>query len=288
MTAIDPATAEFKRRVEAEWAIDETAAAWQKHYPRMKEQLAEVTGALIDAARPTPGEKVLDLASGTGEPAIPLAKAVAPAGAVTAADLSAPMLAALCENAAAAGVTNIRTQVCDATELPFPDSTYDLVTSRFGVMFFSDVACALAEVRRVLRPHGRITVLAWGPPAPSTYFGASVMPYMRRLPEPAAPDGPGPMRFAEPGKLARLVEAAGFTGVREERPVLPAPYHGTPEELLTSLMEIATPLRNAVAGLSEADRRAADEDALANLRASYAGEYVRVTAAVVIITASAV
>ena len=284
MEVIDSKVAEFRQRVEKEWKGDETAAAWQKYYPQMKEQLAPVTQALVDAAAPRPGMSILDLASGTGEPSLSLARKVAPTGMVTATDLSPGMLNALKSNAAAEGVTNIETKVCDAEKLPFPDASFDLVTSRFGVMFFADVPAALAEIRRVLKPGGSVAFLVWGAPEPGTYFGAAAMPYMRRLAVKPDPDGPGPMRFAEPGKLARVVGTAGFRDVQERPLSLPAPYRGLPEELLTSMMEIAAPFRNAAASLSEDDRRAAREEAHRNLRSLYNGAVTNVTAPIVIVT----
>jgi SAM-dependent methyltransferase len=251
----------------------------------MKEQFAPVTQALVDAAAPRPGMSILDLASGTGEPSLSLARRVAPAGMVTATDLSPGMLDALRSNAAAEGVTNIEAKVCDAEKLPFPDASFDLVTSRFGVMFFADAPAALAEIRRVLQPGGSVAFLVWGAPGPGTYFGAAAMPYMRRLAVTPDPDGPGPMRFAEPGKLARLVQAAGFRDVQERTLSLPAPYRGSPEELLTSMMEIAAPFRNAAASLSEDDRRAAQEEALRNLRSLHSGSVIDLTAPVLVVTA---
>jgi len=138
MAVVDPKVAEFRQRVEKEWRADATAAAWQKYYPQMKEQLAPDTQALVDAAAPRQGMSILDLASDTGEPSLSLARTVAPTGMVTATDLSPGMLNALKSNAAAEGVTNIETKVCDAEQLPFADASFDLVTSRFGVMFFAD------------------------------------------------------------------------------------------------------------------------------------------------------
>ena len=154
--------AEFKQRVEKEWVGDDTAAAWQKYYPPMREQLARVTEALVEAASPQPGMRVLDLASGVGEPSLSLARRVGPAGIVTATDLSPGMLAALGANAWAEGITNINRRVCDAQQLPFPDSSFDLVTSRFGVMFFADLGRALSEIRRVLKPGGAMAFMVWG------------------------------------------------------------------------------------------------------------------------------
>ena len=285
MDKADFKVAEFKQRVEKEWAGDDTAVAWQKYYPQMKAQLAQVTDAFVEAAAPRPGMSVLDLASGTGQPALNLAQRVAPTGKVTATDLNGGMLAALSANAVAEGVTNIGTKVCDAQDLPFPDASFDLVTSRFGVMFFADVPRVLGEVRRVLKPGGSIAFLVWGAPAPGTYFGAAAVPYMRRLAVKPDPDGPSPMRFADPGKLVRLVEAAGYSEVREKSLNLPAPFRGSPEELLASMMEMAAPFRNAAATLSEEDRSAAQRDVYDNLRPLYDGTFTKVTAPVLIVTA---
>jgi ubiquinone/menaquinone biosynthesis C-methylase UbiE len=280
-------TTEFKARVQKEWATDEAVAAWKKHYAAMKEQFAEVTAALVDAAAPRPGMSVLDLASGTGEPALSLARRVAPTGKVTATDLNPGMLAALSANAAAEGVTNIETEPCDAHDLPFADAEFDRVTSRFGVMFFAETGRALAEVKRVLKPGGRIAFMVWGAPGPGSYFGAAALPYMRRLAVKPDPDGPGPMRFAEPGKLVRLIEGAGFRDVREQSAKFVTAYRGSPRDLLTSMMEIAAPFRNAAATLSEEDRRAAEGEAHDNLRALYDGFFTRVTAPVLIVTGTA-
>ena len=274
----------FKQQVAQDWAGDDTAAAWQKHFPQMREQMAAVTNALVEAAQPQPGMRILDLASGNGEPALSLARRVAPNGHVTATDLNEGMLSALRANAAADQVANIETKVCDAHELPFADGTFDLVTSRFGVMFFADTPGALREIKRVLKSGGRAAFLVWGPPGPGTYFGAAALPFMRRLAVKPDPDGPGPMRFAEPRKLATLLEEVGFANVEERSANLPAAYRGSPQELLTSMMEIAAPFRNAAATLSDAERTAAQQEALNNLGAAYDGALTKVTAPVIIVS----
>src|SRR6266571_3463527 len=103
------------------------------------------------------------LASGTGEPAISLASRVGAQGHVTALDLSPGLLEIAAQRARARGLTNFTTQPADAHSLPFPDNSFDLATSRFGVMFFGDPRLALQELRRVLRPGARACFLAWGP-----------------------------------------------------------------------------------------------------------------------------
>ena len=285
MAGPDVNITDFRQRVQQEWGGDETAAAWQKYYPQMKEQFAELTTALVNAAAPRPGFSVLDLASGTGEPALSLATRVAPSGRVMATDLNESMLAALRENRDAEGLVNVDTRVCDAHELPFQNATFDLVTSRFGVMFFAEVDRALGEIRRVLKAGGRIAFAVWGAPAPGSYFGAAAMPYLRRLAVKPDPNGPGPMRYAQPGKLSGLVREAGFHDVKEDELTVPAPYRGSPEELLTSMMEIAAPFRNASAALSDEERHAAELEAKENLRALYDGTVTKPTAPVLIVTA---
>ena len=274
----------FKQQVAQDWASEDTAAAWQKYFPQMREQMAPITNALVEAAQPQPGMRILDLASGNGEPAITLARRVAPTGHVTATDLSEGMLSALRANAEADDVTNIETKVCDAHELPFADGTFDLVTSRLGLMFFADTPAALREIERVLRSGGRVAFLVWGPPGPGTYFGAAALPFMRRLAIKPDPDGPGPMRFAESRKLATVLEGAGFANVEERSANLPTAYRGSPQELLTSMMDLAAPFRNAAATLPDEERTAAEQEALNDLGAGYDGELTKVTAPVIIVT----
>jgi ubiquinone/menaquinone biosynthesis C-methylase UbiE len=105
---------------------------------------------------------VIDLASGTGEPAITLASRVGPQGHVTAIDLSADLLEIAEKRAHSRALTNFSTHKTDAHALPFANDSFDLGTSRFGVMFFRDPQKALGELRRVLRPGARACFLAWG------------------------------------------------------------------------------------------------------------------------------
>ena len=127
METLDQSTSKFRAQVEADWATDETAAAWQRHHADIKKQMAAVTQAVVDAARPEPGMTILDLASGTGEPSLSLARKVAPGGKVVATDLNSAMLSALRHNAASEGIDNVETQVVDANEIHVPTRTPVLV-----------------------------------------------------------------------------------------------------------------------------------------------------------------
>ncbi len=122
-----------------------------------------VTNALVEYARPAAGMQVLDLASGTGEPAISLALRVGERGHVTALDLSADLLEIASRRAHTRSLRNFSTHQADAHSLPFDDDSFDLATSRFGVMFFRDAELAMRELLRVLRPGARACFLVWGP-----------------------------------------------------------------------------------------------------------------------------
>ncbi len=169
-----------------------------------------VTDALVEYAQPVPGMQVLDLASGTGEPAISLASRVGAHGHVTALDLSAGLLEIAAQRAQARGLKNFTTQQADAHSLPFPDDSFDLATSRFGVMFFRDPGLALQELRRVLRPGARACFLAWGP-FDQPYWQTMMGVVHRHVGGPLlSPDGPDPFRFGEPGSLSAVLRSAGF------------------------------------------------------------------------------
>lgn len=287
METVNDKVVQFKQRVATEWTGEGPAAAWQKHYEMMRQQFGVLTEHLIEVANPQPGMAVLDIASGTGEPALPIATRVAPSGTVVATDLSEDMLDVLMANARAQGISNVKAEVTDADDLHFDRGTFDLVTSRFGIMFVADAAKALQGVRRVLKPGGSAVFMVWGAPEPGSYFGTIALPYIKRVSEKPDPDGPGPMRFAEPGKLAALFELAAFHDVKESSVAIDAPYAGTPEELLKATFEIATPFRALAASMSDDDRAAAEQEAIDAMSSRYRDGFVNVTAPVLVVSGRA-
>lgn len=201
------------------------------------------TEALVEYAAPQPGMKILDLASGTGEPAISLAMRVGAQGQVTALDLSAELLEIAKRRAQDRGLENFITRQADAHSLPFADNSFDLATSRFGVMFFRDIAVALRELHRVLRPGARACFLAWGP-FEQPYW-QSMMGVVHRHVGGAllAPGGPDPFRFSTPGSLSHSLRAAGFSAVHEDTKTVPWTWPGAPEEVWEQAQAVAVPFR---------------------------------------------
>ena len=232
-----------KPEAEPSWGSQYRLIASEKWKAKSAAMGQPVTDALVDYARPSPGMQVLDLASGTGEPAISLAVRVGSQGHITALDLSAELLEIAEKRARARGLDNFTVRQSDAHSLPFRDNGFDLATSRFGVMFFRDPEAALRELRRVLRPGARACFLAWGPfdqPYWQSMMGVVHRHVGGRLLD---PDGANPFRFAEAGSLALVLRSAGFVDVEEETKTLPWAWPGPPEEVWEQNRAVAVPFR---------------------------------------------
>jgi SAM-dependent methyltransferase len=228
---------------EPDWGTQYRLVASEKWKAKSAFMGRPVTDALVEYARPVPGMRILDLASGTGEPAITLAERTGSSGEVTALDLSSELLQIAVERARQRGLSNFRAQAADAHALPFPENHFDLATSRFGVMFFRDVPAALGELRRVLRPGARVCFLAWGP-FEQPYWQTQMGVVHRHVGGPLlAPDGPNPFRFAQPGSLASAFRDAGFLAVEEETRIVPWTWPGTPQEVWEQARSVAVPFR---------------------------------------------
>jgi ubiquinone/menaquinone biosynthesis C-methylase UbiE len=204
---------------------------------------SSVTEALVEYSRPLPGMRVLDLASGTGEPGISLAQRVSPQGSVTAVDQSSELLAIAAERARNKQLSNFTTQQADAHQLPFPDQTFDLASCRFGVMFFSDSQRALAELRRVLMPGARACFAAWGPMEQPYWQTTIKIVHQHVGGDVLQPGGPDPFRFSVAGSLSEVLSASGFHEVEELTQHLPWTWLGDAEEVFEYACAVAAPFR---------------------------------------------
>ncbi|MDP9373069.1 MAG: class I SAM-dependent methyltransferase [Chloroflexota bacterium] len=268
-----------KEGVRQGWS--ERAAAWRKWRRQHEAQTRAATEAIVTAAGVGPGLRVLDLASGTGEPALTLAEAVGPGGQDTATDQAPEMLAVAEEEARARGLTNIAFRQGDAEALPFPDRSFDAVTCRFGIMFFPDPARALREVRRVLAPGGRAAFVAWGPLGRNPYFATTWGILAGRAGLPLEDVAPDMFKFAQRGGLAALLEGAGFGGVREEAMTVPWPWPGRAEEVWERNRDSET-ARKLIEQIPPERREEAVDEVLATLRQRDDGRQVSFTATIVV------
>jgi ubiquinone/menaquinone biosynthesis C-methylase UbiE len=202
-----------------------------------------VTQALVEYSRPLPGMRVLDLASGTGEPGISLAQRVGPQGSVIAIDQSSELLDIAAQRARDKQLLNFMTQQADAHHLPLDGQTFDLATCRFGVMFFNDAQGALAELRRVLKPGARACFAAWGP-IEQPYWHATMKIVHRRVGGAMlTPGGSDPFRFSAAGSLSEVLSASGYHEVEESTQNLPWTWPGDAEEVFEYVCAVSAPFR---------------------------------------------
>ncbi|HUS21307.1 MAG TPA: class I SAM-dependent methyltransferase [Aeromicrobium sp.] len=197
----------------AKWA--ELSASWEKWDSIIMDQLGPVGAAMSARLDIAEDHQHLDIAAGTGEPGLSIAKLL-PKGHVVLTDLAPEMLDVAARRARAQGIANIETKVCSADDLPFNDATFDSVSVRFGYMFFPDMAKATAEFARVLKPGGRLCSSVWVRPEENPWT-AIAMQAIATETEVAAPDpdGPNMFRCAAPGYVSALYEGAGLSDVVE-------------------------------------------------------------------------
>jgi SAM-dependent methyltransferase len=228
---------------ERSWGSQYRLVAWEKWKAKSAAMGQAVTEALAGYSRPQAGMRVLDLASGTGEPAITLASRVGVQGHVIALDLSADLLEIAAKRARDRGLTNFTTQQADAHSLPFADSSFDLATSRFGVMFFRDPELAFRELLRVLRPGARACFLVWGS-FEQPYWQSMMGVVHRHVGGPLlSSDDPNPFRYAERGSLSTILRSTGFRDVKEENKTLPWEWPGPAAEVWEYARSVSVPFR---------------------------------------------
>ena len=201
-----------KAEVARNWAG--RAPAWNRWAEQIEKLAERFNRPLIEAARIAPGMTVLDLASGTGEPALSIARLVGPDGRVVATDLVDDMLAGTRRRAAAAGLANLDCRIADMEALGFADASFDRVTCRFGIMFVPDPVQATAEARRVLKPGALSAWMVWGPMPDTTLFEVIQREVRAELGLASDPDLPQ-FRYARAGLLAEVMRAGGLAEVAE-------------------------------------------------------------------------
>lgn len=247
----DPAA--YKASQRRDWT--EAAAGWRKWWGHFEAIAGPVGDRLIQLAAIRAGHRVLDVATGIGEPALTAARLVGPGGRVVGTDISPGMLEVAWERAAELGLGNVEFHEMDAEALDLPESSFDAVLCRFGLMFLPDVDRALVGIRRLLVPGGRFAASVWGPPERvpmnSVTFGAIAR--VLELPPPA-PGTPGLFSLADADALAGKLRAAGFAEVETETLLVQAEFDSLGEFILF-VQEVAAPIKNLLADESP-ERRA--------------------------------
>ena len=265
----------------------EGGAIWLERDARIESRLKPLGDHALAAAAARPGERALDIGCGLGHATLALARAVGPEGQVLGADLSPDMIAEASRRAASAGLAQARFVAADASAHAFDPAAADLLFSRFGVMFFGRPEAAFANLRRGLKPGGRVALLVWRPVKENGWMFVPFMaatPHLPPMPRPN-PGDPGPFSLADPDRARRVLGEAGFAdasldAVDETMSLSDGPL----EDAVRTAIDIgplARPLRQA-----DAATRAKVADAIrAALAKHHTAQGVRLPAACWLVTA---
>lgn len=247
-----PTAAQIIETQREDW--NRVAPAWEKWDRRLEENMAFVNYRLVADARLRPGQRVLDLGSGTGCPALQAAQAVESGGGVIGLDLADRMLAVARRKASALELSNVTFQSGDISTLPFEPASFDAVTSRFCLMFLPEIPKTLAEIVRVLKPAGYLAAAVWSAPERNPFITLPMKVLGSYLPlPPPDPEQPGIFRLARKGDLAGMAKRAGLT-VLEDDEMTGESFYDSADEYYESLMDMAAPLQPLFAKLSASDR----------------------------------
>ena len=219
---------------------------------------SDATRALVDEARIVPGLHVLDVASGTGEPAISIACALNGTGRVFATDISEAPLKIARQRAEQRNLQNIEFQTADAMALPFQDASFHRITSRLGVMFFPDPLKAIREFHRVLKPGGQVSLLAWGT-MDQPYFASTIGTVQKLLQTTLPESGKKMFKFADPQTLHDLCLQAGFTDINVRPVDVQWTWPGTPEDVWDYFQDVTVPFKPLFDQIPSERRQEIDE-----------------------------
>ena len=213
MSDTSPSSAERNSEQIAFWN-DTGGQKWVRYQQMLDRQLEAIGQAAIDAAALSEGESVLDVGCGCGSTTLALARLVGPSGRVTGIDISGPMLDVARRRAKDEGMANATFEQADAQVQPFTPE-YDVLFSRFGVMFFDDPPAAFANLHRGMRSGGRVSFVCWQALHKNPWMSVPMMAAFQHvtMEPPASPEAPGPFAFADASRTANILTTGGFRDV---------------------------------------------------------------------------
>jgi ubiquinone/menaquinone biosynthesis C-methylase UbiE len=264
-----------------------TGRRWLERHEAVDRQIAPFGLRAMEVADVRPGERVLDVGCGCGETSLELARRVGASGSVTGVDISRLLIDTARQLADRSKVSNVRFEAADAQTFPLPAQSFDLVFSRFGVMFFDDPEAAFRNLRNAVRPGGRLSFVCWPAPRENQFMTIPIAAASRHieLPQPSNPETPGPFAFADKERIKRILSRAGFGEIETDR-VLEKVGGATLDESARMLLELG-PLNRILDELDDKTRRAIFEDILGALKDIKSSEPPLLDAAAWLVTARA-
>jgi SAM-dependent methyltransferase len=268
---------------------DEAGPKWVAFADRLDGHIEPLGRLAMERAGVAPGERVLDVGCGCGQSTLLLGERVGRAGRVTGIDVSARMLEEAVRRARRAGATHLDFQAADAQTAEPSGGPFDLAYSRFGVMFFQDPPAAFANLRRALRPDGRLAFVCWQPLAKNPWLLEPLLAAGRHLalPAPPEPGAPGPFSLGDPERLRGVLGAAGYTRIEIEdvETQLILGGAGGVEEATRFLLEGVGPTSRLLEGADAATRDAVADAMGEVLAARLTPDGVRMGCAVWVVVA---
>jgi ubiquinone/menaquinone biosynthesis C-methylase UbiE len=261
-----------RARVSDRWAT--ASAGWNR----------ALTDALIAAAAIDPESLVLDLAAGSGDPALDIVQRVASARVIALDRSSAGLLLARQQSEQLGVASRIAFVQGDVHAIPLASDHVDRITCRFGVMLFGDIGLAMSEMLRVLKPGGCVALLAWGP-FNQPFFETTIGAVLRLVPGAELPQPARTMyRFASHGSLETVLREGGLRDVQETEMTLPRIWAGSAEQLWEYQQEVSTLCHPLFEAIPAALRPRVDAEVTAALVRFRSGELLSVPARVVLAT----
>ena len=264
---------EIKKWQRTDW--NAAAPGWRKWESQFLQNLQPLTDMLAAEAGIKSGYKVLDMATGTGEPALTLAEAVGPKGSIVGVDLSQGMLAVAKERAVARRLENVTFLVNENDDLPaLHDNSFDAAVCRLGLMFMPDPVRVLASIRRVLRPHARVAVAVWGPPEKVPFFTTSSkivakhFPEMKRVPPGTAG---GPFGIPSQEMLSDIFRGAGLAGFSSQWIHVDVIQNISPDEYWQVISEMGIGMVDLLAKSPPEKRKTVKDEVLQALSQMFPG-----------------
>lgn len=250
-----PSPAEIKEQQRMTWA--NVADGWRRRHAMLAKCSAPVTERMLELAGVHAGARVLDVASGSGEPALSAARRVGPDGRVVGTDLVEDMLVHARAHAAEAGLDNVEFRCTDGEMLEFEAASFDCATMRWGLMFMPAPVEALGRVHRVLKPGGRIALACWADPKDNPFVSVAIdtLREFRDVPQPP-PGAPGMFAFADGERLTAALTAAGFEDVVLEAVEITAIEADDAHAYWAVLRDLAGPVSLLYGELDEPAQRA--------------------------------
>jgi ubiquinone/menaquinone biosynthesis C-methylase UbiE len=207
---------QYKESQRQSW--DGVSKGWQKWWKTIEDGAQNISNRLVELANIKPGDKILDIATGIGEPAITGAKQVGSNGHVMATDLSPQMLSIAKQRAASLGLENIMEfKEGDAEAIDLPPSSFNAVLCRWGLMFLPNLSGALSNIHKTLVPDGYLAAAVWATPDKVPFLGLAINTVRNETRAPPPPPGtPGPFSLADENQLRKSLIEIGFKDVHTE------------------------------------------------------------------------